>query len=215
MTASSSAGSIHKLLLGDGTIVWLKNNSSLTYPEIFAGPDRRVELQGEALFEVAKDALHPFIIQCGELTTTVLGTSFNIRTTEADIEVVVLTGKVSLTSQGKGLVVMPSEKAVYHKDVKQLAKVETQPDEAVSTMSGTAYDMNFRQTGMQEAIRRIEMKFDVTVRLADAGLGNCTITADLTDQSLQRTMEVIAATLRASYQIDGKTITIAGAGCEE
>jgi len=215
LTASSSEGSIHKLKLGDGTLVWLKNNSSLTYPDAFTGPDRRVELRGEALFEVAKDALHPFIIQCGELTTTVLGTSFNIRTTEADIEVVVLTGKVSLTSQGRGLVVMPSEKAVYRKDAKQLAKVDTQPDEAVSTISGTEYDMNFRQTRMKEAIQRIELKFDVTIQLANPALSNCVITADLTDQSLQRTMEVITATLPASYQIDGRTVMLTGEGCEE
>jgi len=214
LTMSSTEGSIHKISLADGTLVWLKNNSSLTYPEAFAGPDRRVVLRGEALFEVAKDALHPFIIQCGELTTTVLGTSFNIKTTESDIEVVVLTGKVSLTSQGEGLVVMPSEKAVYHKEIKQLAKVETHPEEAVSTISGTEYDMNFRQTRMREVIRRIELKFDVSISLIDAEMNNCTITADLTDQSLQRTMDVITATLHASYQLDGKTITLAGTGCD-
>jgi ferric-dicitrate binding protein FerR (iron transport regulator) len=215
LTISSAEGSVHKIRLADGSLVWLKNNSSLTYPESFLGPERRVVLRGEALFEVAKDALHPFIIQCGDLTTTVLGTSFNIKTTEADIEVVVLTGKVSLTSQGKGIIVLPSEKAVYRKDIKQLAKIETLPDEAVSTTSGTEYDMNFRQTLMREVIRRIQLKFDVTLSLVDGEINNCTITADLTDQSLQRTMDIITATLHASYEIDGRTVTLIGTGCEE
>lgn len=215
LTISSSEGSVHKIRLVDGSLVWLKNNSSLTYPETFSGAERRVVLRGEALFEVAKDALHPFIIQCGDLTTTVLGTSFNIKATEADIEVVVLTGKVSLTSQGKGIVVLPSEKAVYRKEMKQLAKVDTRPHEAAATISGTEYDMNFRQMRMREVVRRIELKFDVRISVVDAAMNNCTLTADLTDQSLQRTMDVIAATLHASYETEGKMITLTGAGCEE
>jgi len=214
LTVSSSEGSVHKIRLADGSLVWLKNNSSLTYPETFSGPERRIVLHGEALFEVAKDALHPFIIQCGELTTTVLGTSFNIKTTEADIEVVVLTGKVSLTSQGQGIIVLPSEKAVYRKEMKQLAKVEAEPDETISTISGTEYDMNFRETRMSEVIQRIQLKFDVTISLVNGEMNNCTLTADLTDQSLQRTMDVITATLHASYELDGKTVKLTGTGCE-
>ncbi|MBT1688967.1 FecR family protein [Dawidia soli] len=217
LTASSAEGFVHKVLLDDGSLVWLKNNSSLTYPEKFTGKDRRVVLRGEALFEVAKDASHPFIIQCGELTTTVLGTSFNIKSSEKDIEVVVLTGKVSLTAQNdaSGIVVLPSEKAIYRKEMKQLAKVEAQPEESVSSISGTEYNMNFEQTRMQEAIRRIELKFNVTISLTDPSMGNCIITANLTDQSLRKTLDVITLTLRAHYEVNGKTVTLTGTGCSE
>jgi ferric-dicitrate binding protein FerR (iron transport regulator) len=195
----------------------LKNSSSLTYPEQFTGKDRRVVLHGEALFEVAKDASRPFIIQCGELTTTVLGTSFNIKSGEKDIEVVVLTGKVSLTAQNNqpGIVVLPSEKAIYRKEMKQLAKVETQPEESVASVSGTEYNMNFNQTRMQDAIRRIEQKFDVTISLTDPRLANCIITANLTDQSLKKTLDVITLTLHARYEINGGMVTLTGTGCSE
>jgi transmembrane sensor len=215
--ASAAAGAVHKVLLDDGSLVWLKNNSSLTYPSAFTGPQRHVTLQGEALFEVAKDATHPFIIECGGLTTTVLGTSFNIKTTEHDIEVVVLTGKVSLTSRtdSTGIVVMPSEKAVYRREMKQLAKVETQPQETVLSMAGTEYDMNFHQTRLSEAIRRIELKFEVRIALADATMNNCMITADFTDQSLTRTLDVVTATLSATYEVDGRNIRLNGTGCSE
>jgi ferric-dicitrate binding protein FerR (iron transport regulator) len=217
LTASSEEGFVHKVLLDDGSLVWLKNNSSLTYPEKFKGRDRRVVLRGEALFEVAKDASHPFIIQCGELTTTVLGTSFNIKSNEKDIEVVVLTGKVSLTAQNdqQGIVVLPSEKAVYRKEMKQLAKVETQPEESVASVSGTEYDMNFNQTRMLEAIRRIEQKFNVAISLTDPSMNNCIITANLTDQSLKKTLDVITLTLRARYEVTGRIVTLTGTGCSE
>jgi ferric-dicitrate binding protein FerR (iron transport regulator) len=217
LTASSAEGFVHKVLLDDGSLVWLKNSSSLTYPEKFTGKDRRVVLHGEALFEVAKDASRPFIIQCGELTTTVLGTSFNIKSGEKDIEVVVLTGKVSLTAQNNqpGIVVLPSEKAIYRKEMKQLAKVETQPEESVASVSGTEYNMNFNQTRMQDAIRRIEQKFDVTISLTDPRLANCIITANLTDQSLKKTLDVITLTLHARYEVNGGMVTLTGTGCSE
>jgi ferric-dicitrate binding protein FerR (iron transport regulator) len=217
LTASSAEGFVHKVLLDDGSLVWLKNNSSLTYPEKFKGRDRRVVLRGEALFEVAKDASHPFIIQCGELTTTVLGTSFNIKSGEKDIEVVVLTGKVSLTAQNdqQGIVVLPSEKAVYRKEMKQLAKVEAQPEESVASVSGTEYNMNFNQTRMLEAIRRIEQKFNVAISLTDSSMNNCIITANLTDQSLKKTLDVITLTLRARYEVTGRIVTLTGTGCSE
>jgi transmembrane sensor len=217
LTALSAEGAVHKVLLDDGSLVWLKNNSVLTYPSKFTGPQRRVVLSGEALFEVAKDARHPFVIQCGELTTTVLGTSFNIRSTEKDIEVVVLTGKVSLTSRDNPsrMVVLPTEKAVYRREMNELAKVEALPQEAVSSISGTEYDMSFRETRMQEVIRRMELKFDVSISVSDATIKQCMITADLTDQSLKKTLDVIAATLHFSYVLDGRSITITGAGCSE
>lgn len=215
ITSSSHSGAINKLLLADGTIVWLKNNSSLTYPDKFFGDQRRVTLRGEALFEVAKDAKHPFIIQCGDLTTTVLGTSFNIRATENDIEVVVLTGKVALTSLSdrQEIVVLVEEKAVYKKELNQLTKVKAAPDELLNSATGTEYDMSFKRTPMKDAILRMEAKFNVNVSVTDSSLNNCLITAILTDQSLEKTLKIIAAALNIQYEIEGSEITLKGKGC--
>ena len=106
---------IKKVILPDKTIVWLKGNSALNYPSHFSDVTRDVTLKGEALFEVTKDPKHPFIIHCGDLKTTVLGTSFNVKTLGEKIEVVVLTGKVSLSSSidTEGIVVLPKQRIVY------------------------------------------------------------------------------------------------------
>lgn len=216
-SVNSTPGSISKVLLSDGSLVWLKGNSTLTYPEEFSGAERQVALQGEALFEVEKDPAHPFIIQCGELTTTVLGTSFNIKTSEENIEVVVLTGRVALTSatDKQGIVVLPDEKAVYNGLKKQLSKVETVMEEPVVIVSGTEYDMNFNDTRMTEIIRRIEGKFNVKVTMSDSKLGNCMITANFTDQSLDRTFNMISQALGFEYEIDGNEISLRGTGCDQ
>jgi len=212
----SSSGEISKVVLADGTLVWLKGNSTLTYPSHFVGDTRKVSLQGEALFEVAKDANHPFTIQCGDLTTTVLGTSFNIKTVEGNIEVVVLTGKVSLTSttDKKGIVVLPNDKAIYNGQHRQLAIVKSATAEKVAVVTGTAYSMHFEDTQIKEVIHKIEGKFDVKVLTSNPKMGNCLITADFTDQSLERTMRMISEVLGFEYEINNNLVVLRGTGCD-
>lgn len=213
----SSTANISKIVLDDGSIVWLKKNSSLIYPKKFSAGQRFITLEGEALFQVAKDTLSPFTIQCGELMTTVLGTSFNIKASEKDIEVVVLTGKVSLTSSNdkKGVIVLPNEKARYLVGQKQIAKIEKEVDqeEAKATVAGTEYIMKFEDTRMEEVIRRIEGKFNVVVKTGDPSLRNCMVTADFSGQSLERTLSMIALALGFEYEIRHHTVVLTGAGC--
>jgi ferric-dicitrate binding protein FerR (iron transport regulator) len=211
-----SMGNINKLILADGSLVWLKGNSKLTYPSDFSGDVRKVSLQGEALFEVAKDPKHPFVIQCGELTTTVLGTSFNIKSTEKNIEVVVLTGKVALTSvtDKKGLIVLPNQKAVYNGEQRLFEKTESEAEEKVEAVKDTQYPMDFEDTRMEEIIRRIEGKFNVKVRIVDSKLANCMITANFTDQSLEGTINMISQALGFSYELNGREVVVKGGGCE-
>lgn len=212
----SSGDETKKVILSDSSIIWLKGNSSIVYPEKFDGKERHVRLTGEALFEVSKDPDHPFIIQCGGLTAKVLGTSFNIKSSKTDIEVLVLTGKVMLSSRGntEGLVVHPSEKAVYNEAQNQMAKVIVREKEKIAKTTGTDYSMRFHATMLKEIIRRIEGKFDVRVSLSDERLGNCTITADFTDQSLDRTLSMISQTLDIKYERVDNQVIIKGEGCD-
>jgi transmembrane sensor len=215
MVHASASGKIKKVLLPDGSIVWLKGNSELTYPQKFTSSTRNVELSGEALFEVQKDANHPFIIQCGELITTVLGTSFNIRSFEESIEVMVLTGKVSLTSETdkEGVVVLPSEKVIYKGFKVKPVRILTERNEKNATVEGTEYSMLFEDTHMSEIIQRIEGKFNVEVSLQDPRLRNCLITADFTDQSLDKTFNMISQALGITHNINGNKVILYGKGC--
>lgn len=204
-----------KVLLPDGSIVWLKGNSSLTYPSVFSGQTRHVSLAGEALFEVAKDASHPFMIDCGDITTTVLGTSFNIRSDSEHTEIVVLTGKVSvqLKTETK-TVILPNEKMVYNHVQQSIAKSAVAAVESAAITEGTEYSMSFEDTPMKEVVKRIEGKFGIVVAMADPRLGECMITANLTDQSLDVTLEMISKSLRTTYTIDQDHVLLTGPGCE-
>lgn len=210
---ASSTGQTTKIILADGSIIWLKGKSSLTYPEHFNQATREVSLQGEALFEVAKDARHPFIVHSGAIETRVLGTSFNIRPLGQHIEVVVFTGKVSvsLPSSHQQRLLVASEKAICMPAEKEIKAVVNVAKEAY--LVNTEYNMNFEDARMSEIIQKMEAKFDVKVKLTDSNVANCLITADFTDQSLVKTCEVLCQTLNGSFEIEDNTVWLKAEGC--
>lgn len=77
-TLAIPRGGEYQLILSDGTRIWMNAESLLRYPTSFIGEKREVFLEGEAFFEVAKDAKHPFIVHTNRHSVEVLGTSFNI-----------------------------------------------------------------------------------------------------------------------------------------
>ena len=88
-----------ELTLSDGTTVWLNGESSLEFPQSFTGKERRVRMTGEAYFDVAKDARHPFIVDNDFFSTRVLGTSFLMRAySRNDASVTLVEGSVNMQS---------------------------------------------------------------------------------------------------------------------
>jgi len=90
--------------LSDGSLVWLNAGSSLRYPISFVGEERRVHLQGEGYFEIAKDAGKPFLVEAKETTTKVLGTHFNLNAyeDENDTRLTLLEGSVKISASKSG-----------------------------------------------------------------------------------------------------------------
>ena len=104
------------IITADGTKVWLNAESRLRYPVAFNGKERRVELEGEACFEVAKDAEHPFIVCANGMNTMVLGTKFNVRSYSVeDRHVTLVNGKVQVTNtvNNKSVTLRPGQDLTY------------------------------------------------------------------------------------------------------
>lgn len=205
---------VDKVILNDGTLVWLRGDSRLAFYE---KPDgiRFATLQGEALFEVAKDSLQPFVIACGGKTVTVLGTSFNVKATGRHVEVLVLTGNVNLSSDkdSLGVDLSPGEKASSD-STGRIETVKAKHDELLAVTLDTQYEMRFTDDSMGQVIARIESKYNVKVNLSNDQLRECRITADFTDSSLASSLEMIQDVLPIQYSIDGSEVTITGIGCQ-
>lgn len=93
------AGEQTEVLLPDGTRIWLKDQSTLSYPDEFDGDTRTVKLEGGAFFDVASNPSLPFLVQTDELIIRVLGTSFDVSAykNDRDVSVSVASGRVSVT----------------------------------------------------------------------------------------------------------------------
>ncbi|PWV49593.1 FecR family protein [Chitinophaga sp. S165] len=89
-----------RLVLPDGTLVYLNSATQISYPEKFSSGPRIVRISGEAYFKVVKDEAHPFIIEMPQTKITVIGTAFNVKAYPADpaTTVVVEEGKVRFTA---------------------------------------------------------------------------------------------------------------------
>ena len=109
------AGESYKMLLSDGTEVWLNAATSIRFPFRFYGLKREVYIDGEAYFKVAKDAAHPFIVHTALTQVEVLGTSFNVNTYQAgNVKTALVEGKVlTKSSDGKRMELTPGYAANY------------------------------------------------------------------------------------------------------
>lgn len=110
-------GGEYSLVLADGTKVWLNSESSLRYPVQFVGNKRKVELTGEAYFEVAHNPNRPFVIESHDMEIKVLGTSFNVSSYEDGeyIATTLVEGSVELSCLGNMELLKPGFQATVKK----------------------------------------------------------------------------------------------------
>ncbi|SEO65068.1 FecR family protein [Flavobacterium sp. CF108] len=144
--------------LSDGSKIYLAANSSFQYPEKFEGDERKVVLlKGNAFFEVAKDKKHPFIITSGEVQTKVVGTSFHIQLSKSKCEVIVVTGKVNVTSKGQSVDLVPNEEALFEsqKLTKQLA-------DKSFLVNWYNTDVTLNETTLKHVITILQYKYGVS-----------------------------------------------------
>jgi ferric-dicitrate binding protein FerR (iron transport regulator) len=160
-TLSTVPGQTYVVILPDQSKVWLNSASSLRYPASFASlKNRTVELQGEAYFEIAKDAKHPFIVKTGTQSVQVLGTHFNINsyTDEQAITTTLLEGLVRISSGKTERVLKVGEQAVNKNNQVSISKVNT--DNITDWVNGDFYfdNMDFRA-----AMRKIGRWYDLDI----------------------------------------------------
>ncbi len=128
-TLTIPEGKNFRIVLSDGSEVWLNAGSRLIYPTQFIGDNRVVQLDGEAYFKVQSDASHPFIVKSGDIFTKVLGTEFNIRMRDSSsqsmdrsnpnsCEITLVKGKISVCGPEKDQMVTlsPGMQAVFDKE---------------------------------------------------------------------------------------------------
>ncbi len=121
-------GKVYKILLNDGTEVWLNADSRFSFPSRFSGENRVVTLDGEAYFKVAPDEHKPFIIVTDKMTTQVLGTEFNIKAyKDSEAHVTLVGGRVCvrLSHNKEEIILTPGDDIICTDDSYQVKKIDT------------------------------------------------------------------------------------------
>jgi ferric-dicitrate binding protein FerR (iron transport regulator) len=211
----ASNNMVEKVILNDGSLVWLRGKSRLVYYQKMEEGIRYATLEGEALFEIAKDAAHPFVIDCGEATIRVVGTSFSVRTGGDSLELKVLTGRVNLSSKlDKTQVDVAANEKVIYSVSGGLERLELKKTEVVGITSDTEYSMEFNNVPLDDVMERVSDKFNIQIELLSRQVGKCRITADFTDHSLESTLQMLSEVLDVEYQRKNNRIQVRGSGCQ-
>lgn len=214
IATTTSTEETKELLLPDGTQVWLNGSSTLSYDEQFA--ERRVELSGEAFFDVARMEDQPFEIISGAAKTVVLGTAFNVRAYpgEKEVEVSVVRGKVALTEEArpdKAVVLEAGNAGTYIKAEKTVKK------ETVTSPNSDSWKTKrlvFDSTEMDEVIESLQRYFRISIEVKNEKILGCHFTGDFREPSLENILKVLefSANLEATKQND--RYLLIGKGCE-
>ncbi len=199
--------------LPDSSHVWLNENSKLAYDPRFE--QRHVNLEGEAFFEVVRMVERPFEIRSGDATTTVLGTSFNVRAYAAEdkIEVTVKTGKVALSSnkaKHSPVLLTPGETGVF---LKKEEKVEVAVLQMENADAWKTQQLSFDDEKMAQVITSLERYFDVDIEVADPSLLECPYTSDFPQPDLESILTVIGSTIGFEFSKTEKGYLLTGDGC--
>ncbi|MEP7259489.1 MAG: FecR domain-containing protein [Flavitalea sp.] len=161
-TMSTPNGRQYKLLLPDGTAVWLNAASSITYPTAFTGKERKVSITGEAYFEVTKDPSKKFLVSAVGAITEVLGTHFNFNAynDEKDLKVSLLEGAVKVIKDETVSMLAPGEQAQIRANGQSIINKNIDLDEVMAWKNGLFY---FDRTNLMTIMLQVERWYDADI----------------------------------------------------
>jgi len=220
---------IAKITLPDGSVVHLASQSRISYSNSFdSSLTRDVYLSGEAFFNVEKNPERPFRVFSNEIITKVLGTTFTVRSFEKDstIQITVKTGKVSVYTQTNnkqskevaskklgGILLTSNQQLVYSKAGQNFQKIIAESPFVI------APEVMNQKTGYEDV--PLEVVFDQLSRAYGIDivydietLKNCTVTADIRNESFYRQLDLVCEAVGARYELMDGQVVIQSNGCQ-
>jgi len=161
-TLSTPRARQQKLSLPDGTIVWLNAQSSVKFPSAFTTAKREVVITGEAYFEVAKDADHPFVVHVNDAAIEVLGTHFNVMaySNETALETTLLEGSVKFTTGTNAVLLKPGQQSQLSSGSNIKVNNNVDIEQVVAWKNGI---QSFNNADIKAIMRQVERWYDVDV----------------------------------------------------
>ena len=210
MIVSTAKGEKANITLPDGTKVVLNGHSVISYsPDRYNNDERRVSLEGEAYFDVVKNAAVPFIVYSDGVKLKVLGTKFNIvnHKVNSDAEIFLEHGKVSLQAlhSSNEIILEPNQKAVLNKKLGTFHVDKETPRRVLSWMKGELY---FSDTPLQSVIKGLEQCYSVKITKLPISLSDDVFSGTLPTDDILEALNIIKGVYGLSYVVSDSTIVL-------
>jgi transmembrane sensor len=218
-----------RIKLEDGSYVVLQPASKIAYAQHISGNKREVYLEGQAFFQVAKDAAKPFYVYTNELVTKVLGTSFDVRAFPNDetIKIIVHSGKVTVyqrksnqaeqeLAKTNATIITPNQQVLFNRHLTNITRsIAGQPQVINTSIPKSNNQLVFTDAAASEVLLSIQKAYGITIVFDEELLSHCTFTGTFTNESFFEKINLICKAIEATYeQADGQVI-ITGHDCEK
>lgn len=210
-------GKRSKIELSDGSQVWLNSGSKLIYPVIFTGKKREVYIEGEAIFEVAHDKTHPFMVMAKNHEIEVLGTVFNVSnySNEKSISTTLKSGSVQINYKGDSffktnetIKITPGTRALYNKDMHKVSSRKVDVDNYFSWRDGVFI---FKNDNLGYIMKKLSRYYNVNIVIKNKDLTIQTFSGYLDlKENVENVINTIKETTDFEYSTneENKTLTI-------
>lgn len=185
------------LTMDDGTKIVLNKHSRLTYSSDYGTDLRSIKLEGEAYFEVAKDSLHPFCVETGNSSITVLGTVFNVKNEIGadEIAATLIEGSICFNAQEQKVILKPGQQLTFNETTKDIGVKLVDTEKYTSWKSGL---LKYKSIPFAELIAELKHIYKVDIRIENQRLTDPGIVVSGTfseEQSIEQILTVIANSL--------------------
>ncbi|MDD4192386.1 MAG: FecR domain-containing protein [Mangrovibacterium sp.] len=202
-TVEVPLGMRSSMVLPDGTSVLLNAGSTLKYPVSFQQEDRRVELTGEAYFDVTKDKERPFIVSTSDIAVHVLGTSFNCSAYPDDEQIItaLVEGEIEISGKADGqrrVPVKPGEVAVFTKQGKTIETGKSSLDKHIAWKSGK---LIFRDDPMTTVLDKLGRWYNVEFQVEDEEILGYEYSATFSGESLDQVLKMLVLSAPISCEL--------------
>lgn len=208
----TAQGERTKVILPDGTLVWLNACSQVKYSSSLFSSERKVEMEGEAYFEVKKDKHAPFVVNSCGVSTRVLGTKFNIRANKEEEEVVatLLEGSILIKApepKSQEAKMVPNQQMRVNKATGEMELVKvSDSSEAVWWMEGK---LHFEKETFANMAAAFEKQYNVNIVFMDEKIKQERFTCDLeTKDNIYQILSILRLTNKFDYEIKNRKILI-------
>jgi len=206
-TISTPRGGHYQVILADGSKVWLNASSSLTYPMTFSGSQRKVNLTGEAYFEVAKNADKPFVVEVSGIAVNVLGTQFNVNAYEQEYEIktTLIEGSVNVSREGLNAVLKPGQQAAWQNGREQFILSEVDIEQVVAWKNGLFI---FNSDRLSTIMHQLSIWYDFEFEFKD-DVSQKTFSGIISrNDSITNVLDKLALTKEVAFKIEARKVLV-------